>query len=436
MSEPGFAAGLFPDRDSAEGPFLRFPCLIHFRPGGAASAGPVSGAEREERGRTTMDPHRRMNRILFVDDDRYFLDGLNRTLRSERHAWEIVCAESAAEAMNRTDRIPFDAIVTDINMPGMNGLDLLRALRDREATRDTPVVILTGRAERDLKRRALDLGATDLLNKPIEREDLIARLRSVIRLKEAQDELKERNRLLDEKVRERTRELEESRLEIILRLAKAAEFRDRETGNHVIRVGCYSRILAEELGEDRDFAEAIFLAAPLHDIGKIGIPDAILNKPGPLTAREAIVMRRHSSIGADLLLRDPLAFDRISGQHDANRFRRADRSGIPILRIAAAVTRSHHERWDGTGYPDGLRGESIPLSARIVALADSWDAIRSVRPYKPARSEEETIAILRAETEAQFDPRVVEATLSAVGRFRDVEARFNDSVEKAATESA
>ncbi|MGB2987639.1 MAG: response regulator, partial [Phycisphaerae bacterium] len=243
-------------------------------------------------------------RILFVDDEPNVLEGLRRMLRAQSARWDMRFVSSADEALDQIRQTWPDVLVSDVMMPGKDGFALLTELRESGRTKDMPVIMLTGVNAADVKRRALTLGATDLLNKPVEAEDLIARLQSVLRLKSYQDELKAQNEILDRRVRERTAELAASRLDIIWRLARAAEFRDEDTGNHVVRVGYYCRVLAEELGMQREFVETLFLASPLHDIGKIGVPDSILLKRGRLTTGEWEIMKKHCAIGEDILCQD------------------------------------------------------------------------------------------------------------------------------------
>ena len=224
-------------------------------------------------------------RILFVDDEPNVLDGLRRMLRAERDRWDMSFVDGAHAALDEMRTVSFDAVVSDVNMPGIDGSALLTEIRSNDRTRDIPVIILTGRNESGIKQRAPDLGATDLLNKPVDPQDLIARLRSAILLKEYQDELKAQNVILEMKVEQRTAELANSRLDIIWRLGKVAEYRDEETGNHVVRVGCYSRVIAETLGADREFVGMLFVTSPLHDLGKIDVDTHILTKPGRSASR-------------------------------------------------------------------------------------------------------------------------------------------------------
>jgi putative two-component system response regulator len=312
-------------------------------------------------------------------------------------------------------------------MPEMDGFELLRQIREEHGRLDIPIIVVTGLGDAALKRRALDLGATDLLSKPVSREDLIARVQSALRIKSQQDELKAYNERLERLVAERTQELADSRLDVLWRLGKAAEYRDKDTGQHIVRVSLYCRALAEALGLDRESSEAIFLTSPLHDVGKIAIPDAILLKLGKLNDIEWAMMKRHCETGAQILCDESLGmkvYFELQGRSDSIR-----RQVVPLLRTAATIALSHHERWDGSGYPQGLVGEAIPLEGRIVALADVYDALSSRRPYKPALSEAEVIAILHDEADGHFDPTVYAAFERLVGTFREIRRIYADEAE-------
>jgi putative two-component system response regulator len=368
-----------------------------------------------------------VKKILFVDDEKNFLEGIRLMLRGHRKEWDCSFAVGAEAALEMTRTVNFDAIVSDVSMPGMSGLDFLAYLREFEATSTVPVVILTGNAEKDLKRKALDLGATDLLSKPVTAEDLVARLRSVLRIGSYQEELRSYgeqlesyNELLEEKVNQRTTALELSRRDIVWRLAKAGEFRDEETGDHVVRVANCSRALATALDINDTTVQSIFLTSPLHDIGKIGIPDAILLKPGGLDAAERKIMESHCEIGAAILLDEPKGMRDLAEAQDAEAQPRDLESGHELRAIAAAIVMSHHEKWDGSGYPGGLQGSDIPLSGRIVALADVYDALRSERPYKKPFEKEKCIAIIEEEKGKHFDPDIVEAFHAVVDEFEEI----------------
>ena len=365
-------------------------------------------------------------RILFVDDDLGMLVGLRRMLRCHRHRWDMTFVDSVDEALSQMERVEFDAVVTDVMMPGKDGFYLLTQLRTVEGKTDIPVVMLTGAFESDLKRRALEHGASDLLNKPVAPEDLAARLNSALRLKSYQDQLKRHSQILEEEVRERTAELAASRLDIIWRLGKAAEYRDKETGNHIVRVGCYCRLLSEAMGLGSVFAEKLFLAGPLHDIGKIGIPDRILLKRGTLTDQERQTMQCHCAIGAEILRADPASKRFFLGWRPTRRDSLNKPFDDPVLATASTVALSHHEWWNGTGYPAGLSGEQIPLDARIVALADTYDALCSARPYKPAYSEDRAVKILSQESDRHFDPNVYAAFIGSLEELRAIRRELVD----------
>ena len=358
-----------------------------------------------------------MKRVLFVDDDRFFLDSVRRILKNQRNIWQINYAESGGDALKEVDKVDYDVIVTDITMPGMNGFELLAELRKSDRTRDVPVIVLTGNSENDLKRRALELDATDLLTKPVHPDDLIARLRSALRTKDYQDQIKAYSRTLEEKVAERTAALESSRREIIWRLAKAGEFRDKETGNHVVRVGCYSRAIAERLGMTGNFVESIFLASPLHDIGKIGIPDSILLKKGKLTIDENKIMEKHCVFGSEILSEQ-------SRSCDGNTFRSIDQN--PVIEMAISIALCHHEKLDGTGYPHQLTKENIPIEACIVTLADVYDALCSKRPYKETIAEDRVLEIMSKGVGNQFDPAAYDAFINSLDEIHDIKTRLSD----------
>ncbi|MFC1782144.1 HD domain-containing phosphohydrolase [Planctomycetota bacterium] len=365
-------------------------------------------------------------RILFVDDEPKFLNGIRRMLESQEEQWDTSFAHNVDEALYKINQDTPDAIFSDVFMPGKSGFVLLEILRESEKTRDIPVVVLTGGHENDLKRRALKLGATDLLNKPIIPEDLLARINSVLSLKSYQDELKEQNEILDRKVQERTAELKKSRLDIILRLGKAAEYRDDESGKHILRVGCYCRVIANELKMDQEFVEMIFLASPLHDIGKIVISDQILMKPGKLTPAERKIMEQHCDIGAQILQQDPESMESFLKWGEDQSILQSIEN--PILEMASTIALSHHEKWDGSGYPQGHKGHDIPLAARIAALADVYDALRSNRPYKPAYSDMKTMTIMLEEEKTHFDPMVIAAFKKVNEIFSSIHDQFSSEI--------
>ena len=368
--------------------------------------------------------------ILIVDDDQHVLDALRRTLRDQSDDWAMTFVRHPETAWEQLLETAYDAVVTDFKMPGISGLDLLERIRKTEKTKDVPVVLFTGLDEHDLKERALNLGAVDLLNKPIEASQLVARLRSVLQLKAYEDDLRTRNDLLVEKVRRQDIDLAQSRMSVVCRLGMAAEFRDEDTGNHVIRVGCFSRAVAAAMGMPRSFLEMLLLAAPLHDIGKIGIPDSVLLKPGPLSDDEWAIMEQHCEIGECILREQSKAvvplFDWYAVEPPSMKDALENRD--PVLDMAASVALTHHEKWDGSGYPRGLAREAIPLESRIVAIADVFDALTSNRPYRPSRPEDEAMTIIETTVGSHFEPRVHTAFLRSLPELRAIRARFDDDV--------
>jgi putative two-component system response regulator len=366
-------------------------------------------------------------RVMFVDDDPLFLEGVKHSLHGYHDVWEMVFVGSAQRALEEVGSQDFDAIITDVMMPGKDGFEFLAELRQNPKTRDLPVVIVTGTGDRGLKRRALEMGAADLLAKPIDREDLIARIRSVLQLKAYQDEIKAHSEELEARVTERTGQLDASRREIIWRLAKAGEYRDDVTGYHIARVGCYCRVIAEKLGMGSGFVEHLFLTSPLHDIGKIGIPDEILLKPGGFTPEERKVMEQHCAIGSCILMEVPKGMRAFQQWSEADSFGEGRIAGDPILRMASSIAMTHHERWDGRGYPLGLSGEAIPPESRIVGLADVYDALCSERPYKRAYSESEAVDIMEGEVGQHFDPAVFAAFEAVKSEFGAIRSELMDA---------
>jgi putative two-component system response regulator len=365
--------------------------------------------------------------ILFVEDDTRIHKGISRLFTLQQVPWGYSFATGVDEALELMQETEVDGVISDVKMPGRDGFDLLSHLRSTSRWQDLPVVMLTGMDNPGLKSKALDMGATDLLNKPINPEELLARIRSILHIKKCQDTIKMQNSHLDQMVRHRTEMLEATRLDMILRLARAAEFRHEETGNHVIRVGYYSKILAEGLGSDQHFSETIFLTSPLHDIGKIGIPDKILLKKGPLDHVEWEIMKTHCRIGMDLLSQKSLSLHFSTGLDNLISLKPANNLPNPLLRSAAEIAGFHHEHWQGKGYPFGVSGEEIPLAARIVAIADVYDALRSRRTYKFRMKHDDTLTIMRNENGTHFDPGVFDAFERALPLFMEIHHQYGDA---------
>jgi putative two-component system response regulator len=322
-----------------------------------------------------------------------------------------------------------DVVLLDIMMPYLSGLDILAELRRDERFSDLPVIILTAATERQTKLDALKLGATEFLHKPFDAAELETRLRNVLNLKAHQDRLKNYAWELELEVAVSSAELLEIHREVVHCLARVGEFRDNETGKHVRRVSRYAAIIAECLGQSREFVERIGEAAALHDIGKVGIPDAILLKPGKLDENEFAAMKGHCDYGRHFCTLETPGEKQGFLSHAATGQAIFNGSRAPILQMAAVIAHSHHERWDGTGYPQQLRGEQIPLEGRITAVADVFDALTNARPYKRPLSLEASLDIILAERGTHFDPRVVDAFFSGVDQIIRVYCEERDDAD-------
>ncbi|RMF86631.1 MAG: response regulator [Planctomycetota bacterium] len=357
----------------------------------------------------------RKKHIMFVDDERPVLDSIARCLRRRRNEWDLDLVQDPEEACDRLAEESYDALVTDLKMPKMDGLELVSKVQEFPHNKNMPVVVLTGMDDDDLKERALESGAFDLLNKPVRSRQLTARIESLLKWKERQDELEQITDRLNEQIARQQALLARQRLEVVFRLGMVAEHRDTETGNHVVRVACFSRLIAETLGLPPEDQQMLLLASPLHDIGKIAIPDAVLLKSGPLTPGEWTLMQKHCIFGEQILRgRASVMAPLLNWYHCESPGDAVD----PLLDTAAVIALTHHEKWDGTGYPIGLAGEKIPLVSRITAVSDVFDALTSRRPYKQAGTSEAAIDYLRRTSGRHFDPQVVAA----------FERRFDDII--------
>jgi putative two-component system response regulator len=352
-------------------------------------------------------------RILIVDDEPVNIKVVRKYLQIAGYQNFITTSDSP-EAMKlvRTERP--DVILLDVMMPNVSGLDILGEIRADECLTHLPVLILTASTDAQTKQTALALGATDFLAKPVDPAELVPRIRNALLVKAHHDHLAQYSQQLEQEVRARTAEVEASRLQIMHCLARAAEYRDDDTGRHVVRVGRYAGIIARDLGFSDERAHILEMAAQLHDVGKIGIPDAILLKPGKLDANEFAVMKRHSEYGRAIIQPDgPPA--------------RQPGDRVTLLDLAAEIAGSHHERWDGNGYPNKLAAEEIPLEGRIVTVADVFDALSSRRPYKEPFPLEKCLTILREGRSTQFDANIVDAFFRRLGEITSVQQHLADA---------
>ncbi|HMA94997.1 MAG TPA: HD domain-containing phosphohydrolase [Polyangiaceae bacterium] len=332
--------------------------------------------------------------VLVVDDAAESIDVARGVLGDE---FQVKAAISGTKALDIVEQSPPDLILLDVMMPDMSGYEVCKQLKANPRSAPIPIVFATTLSDSDSEATGLDLGAVDYVTKPYVPALLRSRIRTHIALFRQQI-------VLERLVAERTQELLETRLEIIRRLGRAAEYRDNETGMHVLRMSHISRMVALRSGMELGQAELILQASPMHDIGKLGIPDRVLLKPSRLNAEEWALMQRHTSIGAAII-----------GEHPSE-----------LMVMARKVALYHHERWDGTGYPERLEGESIPLEARVVAIADVFDALLSIRPYKRAWSIKETVNYFEEQRGHHFEPRLVDALLSGLDQCLTIRSRFSD----------
>ncbi|WP_195794714.1 HD-GYP domain-containing protein [Roseateles sp. DAIF2] len=319
-------------------------------------------------------------KLLLVDDEPANLQVLRHVLQDD---YRLLFARDGHKALELARAEAPQLVLLDVMMPALSGLDVCRTLKAQAATRAIPVIFVTALADAQDEAQGFEAGAVDYISKPISPAIVRARVRTHLSLV-------------------RVEELRATRLQIVQRLGRAAEYKDNETGWHVLRMSHYSQILARAAGYDERRADDLLHAAPMHDVGKLGIPDAILQKNGPLSEAEWAVMRRHPEIGAEIL-----------GEHEGG-----------LLAMARRIALAHHEKWDGSGYPEGLAGEAIPEEARIVAIADVFDALTSVRPYKPAWPVERAVEFLREQAGRHFEPRLVALFIAELPKVMEVRERF------------
>ena len=352
-------------------------------------------------------------RILAVDDTPEVLLLLSRLL--DEGGYEVSSITDPKHGLEEARRQPPDLVLLDINMPGMNGYEFCTALKADALLSEIPVIFLSSFSETFDKIKAFEAGGVDYVTKPFQSQELLSRVATHIKLRDLRAELERYSHRLEELVLDKVREISASHVATLFALANLSEARDKDTGCHLERVRTFCRLLAETLSEtnpheglmDASFIHNIEHASPLHDIGKVAIPDAILLKPGPLSPPEFAVMKTHTVIGSDTLAA-------VEKRYPGNSF----------VNMGIDIARSHHEWWNGRGYPDGLAGRDIPLSAHIVAVADVYDALRSQRCYKSPYTHETTIEIIKSESGAHFDDGIVNAFLSVQNDFRVIYQRM------------
>jgi len=338
--------------------------------------------------------------VLVVDDDESMRELLRKQM--ERDGYRVNTAGDGRGALARAEAEPPDVVLLDALMPGMDGFQVAEALKVSAPTRTVPIIMVTGLNDQQSKLRALKAGAQEFLTKPVDRSEVSLRVQNVLMLKEYSNFLADQNRILEQRVQERSRQVLASYRETITTLCRAATYKDEETGGHVRRISYYTEDIASTLGMNAAFCETIHYASPMHDIGKIAIPDAILRKAGTLNPSEWDIMKSHTTLGAQLIS---------SGDS-------------PYLQMGAEIALHHHERWDGGGYPAGAKGQVIPISARIMNICDQYDALRSQRPYKAALPHERAVEIITAgdgrTMPSHFDPDVLGAFKRSAERFRKI----------------
>ncbi len=356
--------------------------------------------------------------LLVVDDTPDNLTLINGLLKDD---YKVKVANSGEMALKIAFNLPPDLILLDIMMPDMDGYEVCQSLKFNPNTRDIPVIFLTAKSETEDERKGLELGAADYITKPISPPILLARIKTHLALKASADFLRDQNAYLETEVLKRTREVETVQDVTILAMASMAETRDMDTGNHIRRTQNYVRALAKKLRDHPRFRhfltdnniKMLFKSAPLHDIGKVGIPDRILLKPGRLDAAEFEVMKTHTTLGYSAIVRAEQSLG----------------ASVSFLNLAKEIALSHQEKWDGSGYPEGLSGDAIPISARLMALADVYDALICRRVYKKSMSHEQAVEIILAGKATHFDHDIVEAFMEIQDEFRAIAAQFTDTDE-------
>ncbi len=358
-------------------------------------------------------------RIMVVDDEERNLRLMEALLLPL--GCDVVLAKNGEEALRQVPESRPDVILLDVMMPGMDGFEVAKRLKEDEETRIIPIVMVTSLKEVEARVRALDAGADDFLTKPVDTVELRARVQSSLKVKAYYDHMRNYQEALETEVSRRTGQLRRAlekikgaSLDTIHRLSRAAEYKDEDTGAHILRMSNYSAAVARRMGLNDRVVDSILYSAPMHDVGKIGIPDRILLKPGRLTPDECEIMKEHAAIGGRILAGAAAGF----------------------IGLAEVIARTHHEKWDGSGYPKGLKGKEIPLAGRIVAIGDVFDALTSKRPYKAAFSLEKSYGIIREGRGSHFDPDVVDAFFAVEDEVLAIKAKYKDEQESLLLQTA
>ncbi|MRR50902.1 MAG: response regulator [Rhodocyclaceae bacterium] len=346
-------------------------------------------------------------KVVIVDDTQINVT-LMQALVNKIGGCTPICFTDSAEGLRWCMDNEADLVIVDYMMPSPDGMEFIERLRAAPGRDEVPILMVTADHEKEVRYRALELGATDFLTKPVDRIEFISRAKNMLAIRRSHVLLADRAAHLADEVRKATAAIFEREKEAIFRLSKAAEFRDPETGAHIVRMAHYSRLIAEKLNWSDEQLDMLLQAAPMHDVGKLGTPDMILLKPGKLTPEEFQVMKQHASIGHEILRG----------------------SASPMLQMAAEIALSHHEKFDGSGYPCGLAGEDIPQMGRIVAVADVFDALTSSRPYKPAWELERALNLLREERGRHFDPTCVDAFFDQLDAALAIRQQYQDAEDE------
>lgn len=370
------------------------------------------------------------NRVLLIEDE----VSVRRSMAAflEDYGYETLEAENGRIGMELFKLEVPDLVLVDLRMPVMNGLEVMKEITGQSP--DTPIIVVSGTGRISDVVEALHRGAWDYILKPVldlmiikyAVEKALERARLIKENKEYRERLEEMVRVRTAQLEAANKELRETRLQIIRRLGKAAEYKDNETGRHVIRVSCYSRVLAEGLGFDPETVDLIYQSSLMHDIGKIGIPDHILLKTGPLNAEELHIMREHTAMGIGML--QPLPAEELSlyCKHTGIGEDILGGSDSPLLKMARNIAAYHHEHWDGSGYPQGLKGEAIPIEARIVTMADVYDALSSKRSYKQALPEKDCLETIKKLSGSVLDPKIVDVFFKTIDRILEIKDAWKD----------